>query len=210
MSPRGSAAASAAAAGANSANAISNAPVMTAGIHRDSRGPTLSVPTTAHITGAEQQDGDANGAPSNVPIPVAVTMPFVRGDSKRLAQAITKILSNAVKFTPADGVISVKAYNGPDGSVLIEIADTGIGMAPERIETALAPFRQIDETVGRRYEGLGLGLPLAHALIRLHGGRLAITSTVGKGTTVNIALPPERVIESPDFIEVIEAHAKVA
>jgi PAS domain S-box-containing protein len=122
---------------------------------------------------------------------------MVRGDSKRISQVITNLLSNAVKFTPADGTIAVRAYRGRDGSLLIEVADTGIGMAPDRIQTALEPFRQIDEGVARRYEGLGLGLPLAHELIRLHGGRLAITSTVGEGTTVNIALPPNRVIVGP-------------
>jgi len=135
--------------------------------------------------------------------------PFVRGDQKRLAQAIANVLANAVKFTSADGTISVKAYRGPDGSLLIEIADSGIGMPADRIERALEPFRQIDESMGRRYEGLGLGLPLAHALIRLHGGRLAIASTVGKGTTVNIALPPERIVAAPDVSQQ-EPNARVA
>jgi PAS domain S-box-containing protein len=122
---------------------------------------------------------------------------LVRGDAKRISQVIANVLSNAVKFTPVDGFIIVKVYRGSDGSLLVEVADTGIGMPPDRIQTALEPFRQIDESIARRFEGLGLGLPLAHALIRLHGGRLAIASTVGKGTTVNIALPPERVIASP-------------
>ena len=136
--------------------------------------------------------------------------PFVRGDAARISQVIANILSNAMKCTPADGSIRIKAYRGPDGSLLIEIADTGCGMPPDRIQTALEPFRQIDESVARRFEGLGLGLPLAHALIVLHGGRLAITSTVGKGTTVNIALPPSRVIVNPAASQADEASIRVA
>jgi PAS domain S-box-containing protein len=120
--------------------------------------------------------------------------PSLRGDRKRVVQVLSNLLSNAVKFTPAGGSISVKAYRGPDDGVLVEIADTGVGMSAERIALALEPFRQGDETLARRYEGLGLGLPLAHALVRLHGGRLAISSTEGQGTIVNFALPADRVV----------------
>ena len=130
--------------------------------------------------------------------PIAIKLPArpprVRGDDKRITQVLSNILANAVKFTPINGLISLKAYRGSDGSLLIEIADTGLGMTPDRIALALQPFRQGDESLARRYEGLGLGLPLALALVRLHGGRLAITSTVGKGTIVNIALPADRVL----------------
>lgn len=134
----------------------------------------------------------------------------VRGDAKRITQILVNILANAVKFTRSDGAISLKAYRGLDGSLLIEIADTGMGMPPERIALALEPFRQGDETLARRYEG-GLGLPLADALVRLHGGRLAITSTVGKGTIVNIALPADRVIiGEPDAAASTPATARVA
>lgn len=128
-------------------------------------------------------------------------MPLVRGDPKRVSQAIANILSNAVKFTPTDGSVSVSGFWGPDGSFVVEIADTGIGMAPERIAAALEPFRQIDQSVARRFEGLGLGLSLAQGLIRLHDGRLAIASTVNKGTVVNIAFPPERVVLSAGQME---------
>ena len=124
-------------------------------------------------------------------------LPQLRGDPKRILQVFVNVLSNAVKFTPAQGSVTTKAYRGPEGSLLIEIVDTGIGMPPERIALALEPFRQGDEGLARRFEGLGLGLPLAHALVRLHGGRLAITSAVGKGTTVNIAIPAERVVAEP-------------
>jgi signal transduction histidine kinase len=152
---------------------------------------------------------DCKEAP-NVVIKMPQQTPLVRGDPNRIAQVITNILSNAIKFTPPEGSISVKVYRGTDNSLLIEIADSGIGMPPDRIDAALEPFRQIDERVARQYEGLGLGLPLAHGLIRLHGGRLAITSTPGKGTTINIALPPERVIASPDLNQTEAVHKKVA
>ena len=147
--------------------------------------------------------------------PIAIKLPArpprVRGDDKRITQVLSNILANAVKFTPIDGLISLKAYRGSDGSLLIEIADTGLGMAPDRIALALEPFRQGDESLARRYEGMGLGLPLAVALVRLHGGRLAVTSTVGKGTIVNIALPADRVLvdDSPDAVNAPPASAPV-
>jgi signal transduction histidine kinase len=78
---------------------------------------------------------------------------------------------------------------------LIEIADTGIGMDAHQIAIALEPLKQVDNRIARRYEGIGLGLPLANALIRLHGGRISITSTPNHGTTVNIAFPPERAVK---------------
>jgi PAS domain S-box-containing protein len=132
--------------------------------------------------------------PPEIDVRLPLQLLHMRGDRKRIVQVLSNVLSNAVKFTPASGSVSVKAYRGPDRGLLIEIADTGMGMSAQRIARALEPFRQGDETLARRYEGLGLGLPLAQALVRLHGGRLAITSAEGQGTTVNIALPAERVV----------------
>src|SRR4051794_25950373 len=72
--------------------------------------------------------------------------------------------------------------------VAVNIGDTGIGMAPDEIPVALAPFEQIDNKLARRYQGTGLGLPLAKALVELQGGDLAISSEPGKGTLVRVSL----------------------
>jgi two-component system cell cycle sensor histidine kinase PleC len=79
---------------------------------------------------------------------------------------------------------------------VVTVTDTGIGMKPEDIAIAFEPFRQVDEVLSRRYEGTGLGLPLARALAELHGGRLEIESTPGLGTTVRLWLPRERLIDA--------------
>jgi signal transduction histidine kinase len=129
-------------------------------------------------------------------IDVASDLPWVWGDERRLQQALINLLSNAVKFTPRGGEIRTSAALSDDG-MIIAVRDTGIGIAPEDIPKALAPFGQIDSALGRKYEGTGLGLPLAKQLAELHGGSLAIQSAVGVGTTVTIVLPPERLVTAP-------------
>ena len=124
---------------------------------------------------------------------IAQDLPLVRGDARRLRQVLLNLLSNAVKFTPTDGAIALSAERrGAD--IAIVIADTGIGMAPEHIGIALARFGQVDNRLARRYEGTGLGLPLVKRLVELHDGTLAIDSTLGRGTTVTVLLPADRVI----------------
>ncbi|HEX7968256.1 MAG TPA: ATP-binding protein, partial [Stellaceae bacterium] len=121
-------------------------------------------------------------------------LPRLLGDELRLKQIVLNLLSNAVKFTAAGGRIVLSVSGTADGGVALAVADTGIGMKPEEIPIALEPFRQIDSALNRRYEGTGLGLPLARTLAELHGGSLDIASTPGQGTTVTITLPATRVI----------------
>jgi len=126
-------------------------------------------------------------------IDVASSLPPIRADQLRFQQILLNLMSNAVKFTPAGGRVRVSAAVGPDG-IVVAIADTGIGMKPEEIAIALEPFRQIEGPQTRRFTGTGLGLPLAKALLELHGGELAIESAPGVGTTVRLRLPAARVI----------------
>ncbi len=127
-----------------------------------------------------------------VAVDVAGTLPPVDVDPGRLRQAMTNLLANALKFTPEGGSVSVRAWLEKSGGVSIAVRDTGIGMAPEKIAAALEPFRQLDGSLARRFEGAGLGLSIAKALVELHGGTLAMESKPGRGTTVTIALPPAR------------------
>jgi len=127
-------------------------------------------------------------------------LPMLKTDPKRLNQILAHLISNAVKFTPSTGRIEVRAERTPEGGLSFAIADSGIGMEPDRIGHALEPFKQLDGSLSRRFEGVGLGLPLANALVRLHGGRLLIESRLGHGTTVTAEFPPERTLPGPQIL----------
>jgi two-component system cell cycle sensor histidine kinase PleC len=113
---------------------------------------------------------------------------LVCGDATKLRQIVLNLLSNAVKFTPSGGSVNVALGVAGDHAAIV-VADSGIGMTTDDIGIALQPFRQIENAYSRKYEGTGLGLPLAKALAELHGGSLAISSTPGQGTRVTITLP---------------------
>ncbi len=120
---------------------------------------------------------------------IATDLPMIRGDSVKLRQVFTNIISNGIKFTRSGGVVTVRAFRMPDGSTLIEIADTGIGMSDEDIKIALTPFGQVDSSRARWREGTGLGLPISKSLVELHSGQLGIVSEKDVGTTVSVVLP---------------------
>jgi signal transduction histidine kinase len=126
-------------------------------------------------------------------------LPALRGDHQRLRQIVINLLSNAVKFTPEGGKVRVTTRLA-HGALELSVADTGIGMAEKDIPTALARFGQIDSKLSRKYQGTGLGLPLAKELVELHGGTLAIESALGVGTTVHVRFPPERVVRRQDAV----------
>jgi two-component system cell cycle sensor histidine kinase PleC len=116
-------------------------------------------------------------------------LPLVRGEASKLKKIFSNIISNALKFTPASGIIDVIAHRSVDGGTIIAIRDSGLGMTAEEIEIALTPFGQVDGGRSRWREGTGLGLPIAKALIELHGGMLEIRSQKGSGTDVVITIP---------------------
>jgi PAS domain S-box-containing protein len=120
---------------------------------------------------------------------LAADLPFLRGDVRAVKQIMINLLSNAVKFTPAGGRVTIGTRLAPDGEILLTVSDTGIGIAPENIEKALAPFSQVDNALTRKYSGTGLGLPLVRRLAELHGGAIRIDSKLGEGTTVTVNLP---------------------
>lgn len=115
-------------------------------------------------------------------------MPALSLDRDRIRQALRNVLSNAIRFTPEGGRVTVTTSVETDGCRVV-IADTGIGIAPEDIEKALSLFGQVDGRLSRKFDGCGLGLPLAKLLIECHGGRLDIESVVGAGTRVTLTLP---------------------
>ncbi|HEV7915588.1 MAG TPA: hybrid sensor histidine kinase/response regulator, partial [Albitalea sp.] len=122
---------------------------------------------------------------------------IVQADSDRLRQALVKLLSNAVKFTPEDGIVSVRSERRP-GQLAIEVRDTGIGMEPAQLPFVFDRFQQADSSNTRRANGLGLGLSLAQQLVELHGGRITVDSPgAGQGTTFTVELP-ERLLRTAE------------
>jgi len=128
---------------------------------------------------------------------VPENLPRLRADSRAFRQILINLLSNAVKFTPEGGRITVKAEINNQGCFVLSVEDTGIGISEQDLKAVLQPFKQVDSSLARKYEGTGLGLPLTQRLVEMHQGRMQIRSTLGSGTNVEITLEPNRVIEGP-------------
>ncbi len=124
---------------------------------------------------------------------VAADIPALWGDERKFKQILINLLTNAVKFTPAGGKVGMEAFVDEDGGLTVKVFDTGIGIAAEDIGKAMAPFLQVDSTLGRKHDGTGLGLPLTKAFAELHDGSFELNSEVGVGTTVIVRFPAERV-----------------
>jgi two-component system cell cycle sensor histidine kinase PleC len=118
-------------------------------------------------------------------------LPMVRVDARRLKQIVINLLSNAHKFTPNGGCVTLAAAAVDSRYVAVSVRDTGIGMSPEQVEVALKPFGQVRGGHTRAHEGTGLGLPIAKAMVEQHGGRLWLDSAEGYGTTVAFTIPAE-------------------
>jgi signal transduction histidine kinase len=115
-------------------------------------------------------------------------------DERALKQILINLITNAVKFTPKGGTITIAGGRDASGRVVLSVSDTGIGIAPEELTRVLEPFIQADGGLSRKYDGTGLGLPISKALTELHEGTLDIDSVVGQGTKVRITLPAQRAL----------------
>lgn len=121
--------------------------------------------------------------------------PALYADARRMKQIFINILSNAVKFTPPGGRVSLNvSLNGEDAPVFT-VTDTGMGMSKKELVKAISEFGQVDSGLARKHEGTGLGLPLTKGLVERHGGTLEIESKKGEGTTVIMYFPKERIVK---------------
>jgi signal transduction histidine kinase len=111
-----------------------------------------------------------------------------------MMQILINLLPNAVKFTEPGGRVGIHAWASEKNGFVIQISDTGIGIEPENIATAMAAFGQVDNSLGSKFEGTGLGLPLAKRLVELHGGSFGLESKAGEGTVATMRLPAHRII----------------
>jgi two-component system, sensor histidine kinase and response regulator len=125
-----------------------------------------------------------------------------RGDKKRIYQILLNILNNAVKFTPEDGTVIIRAWLEA-GYAVFEIEDSGIGIEEAQIPRLFKKFHQLNRNFDRDYEGMGLGLAITQQLVELHGGSIEVDSSIGSGSTftVRIAAQPLQVIERNDWVE---------
>jgi signal transduction histidine kinase len=124
---------------------------------------------------------------------VSPDTPWLFADERRLRQILLNLLSNAIKFTLPGGKVTISLALESEGSLLLAVDDTGIGMSEAHTQIALTPFGQVDSQLNRKYEGAGLGLPLTRQLVELHDGELEITSHLGQGTRITARFPAYRV-----------------
>lgn len=109
-------------------------------------------------------------------------------DQRRVRQILFNLLGNALKFTPADGLVTLRVWREHD-SVVLQIKDTGIGIADEQIPLLFQKFQQLETSYHRTYEGTGLGLALTKQLVELHGGSITVESVVTQGSLFTVWLP---------------------
>jgi signal transduction histidine kinase len=107
------------------------------------------------------------------------------GEERKIKQILLNLLSNAAKFTPEGGRISLTAGQ-TDGMVQIAVTDTGVGIAPEDQAAIFEEFRQVGHDESRKQEGTGLGLTLAKKFVELHGGRIWVESEPGRSSTFTL------------------------
>ena len=117
---------------------------------------------------------------------------LLKADERKIKQVLLNLVSNAVKFSHGDSEVIIGARIDAEQQVQIYVRDFGIGISPDDITTALAPFGQVESKLSRTYEGTGLGLPLSKSLVEAHGGCLTIESERDVGTTVTAIFPAER------------------
>ncbi len=135
-------------------------------------------------------------------------------DEQRLAQVITNFLSNAVKFTPENGIITLSA--GCDNvsdqlcKVHVSVSDTGIGMDEEQQSRMFQPFSQADSSITRKYGGTGLGLVISKRIVEMLGGDITLESEVDKGTTFSFSIPAQKGKPiSGEILQTKAAHLRV-
>lgn len=119
------------------------------------------------------------------------------GDPHRLGQVVVNLVGNAIKFTNIGGSVKVSFARGGDTTWRIVVADTGIGIPPERLPDIFEPFRRASDYDTRKHQGTGLGLSIAKRLAALAGGDIQATSAVGKGSVFTVTLP----MRCPDYVE---------
>ena len=116
-------------------------------------------------------------------------LPLVNADKEKVAHILGNLFGNAIQFTPSGGRVWIKASTTPERHLLVEVGDTGIGIAPEHHELVFQEFAQVDSSAARQHHGTGLGLTIAQKLVELHGGRIWLESELGGGSRFYFTIP---------------------
>ena len=122
-------------------------------------------------------------------------LPGLRADERAVKQILLNVLSNAVKFTPPGGRVTLKGDCDKGNELVLTVTDTGIGIEPEALQRIFRPFEQAESGMARHYEGTGLGLSITRNLMEMHGGTIDVVSEIGRGTMVRIGFPASRVVQ---------------
>lgn len=135
-------------------------------------------------------DAEIQAKSLNMRVQLEATKPWVTGDPVRLQQVLWNIVGNAVKFTPAHGTLTLTSHHPKEDIVVVQVADTGIGISAKTMEHLFQPFYQGGYQEGRKFGGLGLGMAISKALIEKHQGRIVAESEGrSQGSTFSIVLP---------------------
>jgi PAS domain S-box-containing protein len=138
---------------------------------------------------AEHWQPKALQAGIEIMLDVPTGLPLLAGDRKQLAEAFDNLFSNAIKFSPKGGQITLRVQNENE-AVHVEVTDTGIGIPPDKLPRVFDRFYQVDGTVRRRFGGAGVGLAVARQIVEAHGGHIwAESEGLGRGSTFHLALP---------------------
>ena len=122
----------------------------------------------------------------------------LRGDQRLVRQILINLVTNAIKFSKDSGLIMVEASMTEEGEMAISVQDEGVGIPKDKIEQAMQPFGQVfDRAENTHEQGTGLGLPLAKAMVEMHEGSLRLESDVGRGTSVYVFFPADRILARP-------------
>ncbi len=163
---------------------------ITAILENEMREPSQDVVELAELVGEALTDFQvlADQAGLQLHGDLAESVPTVLGDSEHLRRVVDNLIGNALKFTPAGGTVAV-SLRSANGQVMLEVADTGIGIDPEDRDRIFERFYQVNGTTRRTHGGCGLGLALVKEIVERHGGKVRVESQLGQGSTFSVSLP---------------------
>lgn len=131
-------------------------------------------------------------------VEIAGSLPELWADSRVVRQIVLNLLSNAMKFTPSGGLVTLRCFESAIEGIVVEIEDTGIGISAAELPNLGKAFHQAERTLVRKHEGSGLGLALVQAFVGMHQGRLEISSQEGVGTKARVIFPASRIVRRAD------------
>ena len=150
---------------------------------------TINLPEAIAV-GVKMLEIQARNADVRIEVRLTPLLPDVWVDGRHFRQILVNLLSNAIKFSRQGNTVLVEASVNDIGQAVINVSDTGIGIAIEDIPKILEPFGQVSHALNRSHAGAGLGLPIARSLTNLNDGHFGISSTLGQGTTVTVRFAP--------------------